>query len=70
MRILTPGVSVCAALLICSLSTSRSITAGAQTKQIDTTSAPRLLVIVVVDQMRAQYLEDYGPLFTAGIGRP
>ena len=30
---------------------------------------PRLVVIVVVDQMRADYLERYGPLFSKGLRR-
>ena len=32
-------------------------------------AAPKLVVIVVVDQMRGDYLQRYGPLFTAGLKR-
>ena len=32
-------------------------------------TGPRLLVILVVDQLRAQYFDDYRPLFTEGLGR-
>ena len=32
-------------------------------------AAPRLIVLVMVDQMRGQYLEDYRPLFTQGFDR-
>ena len=32
-------------------------------------AAPRLIVLIMVDQMRGQYLEDYRPLFTHGFDR-
>jgi predicted AlkP superfamily pyrophosphatase or phosphodiesterase len=54
----------CAALALHMLSTSRPAAAAAQTPR-----NPKLLVVVVVDQMRAQYLDDYRQLFTKGFNR-
>jgi len=38
------------------------------TERARSASAPKLVVLVVVDQMRADYLDRFGPQFTSGLG--
>jgi predicted AlkP superfamily pyrophosphatase or phosphodiesterase len=56
---------LCAALLIASVGCASR--AGSVRESFD--ARHPLVVLLVVDQMRAQYLEDYGDRFTAGLGR-
>jgi hypothetical protein len=44
-------------------------TASAAAPQSQATSRPRLLVIIAVDQFRADYVDSYGPQWTAGLHR-
>lgn len=50
------------------LSTSALVLISAQDRA-DTRGAPRLVVMLVVDQMRTEYLEHYGRHFTSGLKR-
>lgn len=60
-----------AALAVAALSQSPSTTAAQAPASPPLTGAgrPKLLVIVVVDQMRAEYLTRFGPRFTGGFRR-
>ncbi len=49
--------------MILALSTSRTTSAGPRTK------GPKLLVVLVVDQMRADYVERFGGQWKGGLGR-
>lgn len=58
------ALAVCAALALHAAAASAPAVHASQPAP-----GPKLLVLVVVDQMRAQYLEDYRPLFTKGFKR-
>jgi len=64
MKLFLPSVCLGVVLLVRVLSMP-----GAAARPAQAPAGPTLLVVVVVDQMRAQYLEDYRPLFTRGIHR-
>jgi predicted AlkP superfamily pyrophosphatase or phosphodiesterase len=63
MKRLCRGLA-CAAPALAVLSLAGPAPSGSQRP-----SGPKLLVVVVVDQMRSQYLEDYRALFTKGFNR-
>jgi predicted AlkP superfamily pyrophosphatase or phosphodiesterase len=59
------------ALLACALFSAHAAGTGGSSAQTSSSRAPgpRLLVVIVVDQMRSQYLDDYRALFTKGVDR-
>lgn len=56
-------------LCICAAVLSHAPVAADAVRPRQDGQRPKLLVVLVVDQLRAQYLEDYRPIFTKGIHR-
>ncbi len=62
-------VSACASLVLIALTANIASQAQATTAASPVTARPRLVIFVAVDQMRADYLDRFRPLFTSGLKR-